>query len=480
MARRVAVIDLGSNSLRMAIFERTSRLGFYILGEFKIKVRLAKGAYQNDGSITKESMDECFEGLREFKKIIKNYKATKILAVGTSALRDAPNSKTFINLVKKIGINLRVIDGDKEAYYGGFAALNLLNLKTSATTIDIGGGSTEFARIQDQKIVETISINLGTVRLKEMFFDSGDFSGLDEFIARLISEIPSRFKNENLIVIGGSLRAISNAIMSELKYPLETVHAFSYKYDKFSRFIDKISTAKISELDKFYIKKDRFDTIRAGANIFKKAVDFLNSKNIITSGVGVREGVFLTNLLGLNRKFPANFNPSLKSLKDRFEIENRTNIAKFAKSLFEILAPIHNIDKKYETELITASKLVNIGLKTSFYSKHKHSAYLVLNSLNFGYTHEQKVLISSIIYIHGKKNFSQYDKFKSLLPQLSDIIWLSFIVELARILDEADICGVRFEFSNQTLKIYGLKDEIYVKNSVKKLNKPDIFAITFN
>ena len=120
MSKRVAVIDLGSNSARMVVFERTSRLGFYTLGEYKMKVRLGEGAYEKGGVIQEEAMQKCFNAFVEFKKLIVRHKVRKVLAVGTSALRDAKNANVFINKVKTLGINLRVVDGDLEAYYGGF------------------------------------------------------------------------------------------------------------------------------------------------------------------------------------------------------------------------------------------------------------------------------------------------------------------------------------------------------------------------
>ncbi|CZE46779.1 Ppx/GppA phosphatase family protein [Campylobacter geochelonis] len=482
MSRRVAVIDLGSNSARMAIFERTSRLGFYILGEYKMKVRLGEGAYENEGVLQADAMQKCLAAFIEFKKLITRYKVNKVLAVGTSALRDAPNSKTFINMVKKLGINLKVIDGDMEAYYGGFAASNLLfNLK-EATTIDIGGGSTELAHIVNGKVVETLSLNVGTVRLKELFFDKKELKGLEAFIQETLNLVPKSFKCDNIIAIGGSLRAISSAIMQIKNYPLNIVHGFSYKYADFSDLIERISVAKTLELNQFPIKKDRYDTIRGGAYIFKKVVEFLGAKSVQTSGVGVREGVFLTNLIGKNAKFPANFNPSLKSVQDRFIVDARPNIAKFAKGIFEVLSELHGIDESYKKDLITASKLLNIGLKIGFYSKHTHANYIILSTLNYGYTHKQKALIATIIKLHGKKSLEgeEFLKLNELLPPAKSVIWLGFMLELARVLDEADTTNISFEFSNSTLQIYGLKDAIFVKDSVKKMLKPAIFAITFN
>ena len=116
--------------------------------------------------------DLAYKALQEFKNIIQSLKCSKVLCVATSALRDAPNASSFIHKVHtQLGIHIKVIDGTKEAYYGAVGAINYLKPLDDALTVDIGGGSTELAKIINGIIVDTISLNIGTVRLKELFFD---------------------------------------------------------------------------------------------------------------------------------------------------------------------------------------------------------------------------------------------------------------------------------------------------------------------
>lgn len=480
MPKRVAVIDLGSNSMRLAIFERTSRFGFYILAEHKLKIRLANGAYENGGMLQMSAMQNALEAFLEFKSLIKSYRANRVLCVGTSALRDAPNKNVFINMVKKAAnISIRVIDGTSEANFGAIAALNLLANFTDATTLDIGGGSSELACIKNKKIVDKISLNIGTVRLKELFFDKRDLSGLEDFIKELIDKIPADFKNENLIAIGGSGRALSNAIMNLQEYPLKIVHNFIYDYNTYRNFMSQIIRSKAIDLNRFPIKKERYDTIREGVFIFRQIADFLGAKKIITSGAGVREGVFLSSILGRGTRLPENFNPSLKSLQDRFSVKNSNNIAKYAKNLFEILSPLHKLEEKYKYLLTNAAKICEIGLKVGFYAKHLHASYLALNALNYGFKHDEKVLIAAIIALHGKKELGvEFNDIKKLLPGEKIVIWLSFLLEFARILNENSDKIFALNYNNFNLKIVGAKENLNLKESIKKLPKPAIFAIS--
>lgn len=478
MPKRVAVVDLGSNSVRMAIFERTSRLGFFVLREYKIKARLGEGAYEFGGVLQKAATDKVFAAFKELKRYIKLYRVNRVLCVGTSALRDAPNSGEFIKRIQnELGFGLRVLDGQKEAFYGGIAAINLLDAPKNAVTLDIGGGSAELAKIENGKITQTLSLNLGTVRLKELFFDKKDSSGAFKFIDEAISHIPPEFTSENLIAIGGSLRAISNAVMSLKNHPLKLVHNFVYDFSEQAVFIKKLANSNVLELKDFPIKKDRYDTIREGSAIFYKIASKLSARKIFTSGVGVREGVFLENLLRPGLKFPCNFNPSVKSLQDRFAKYLNTQTTKYATRLFELLKPLHNLDAKYLNSLLNATKLYNLGRSLGFYSEQSHSAYIARNGLNYGFSHEERALIAEIIEFQGKevRDLGIYEK---LLPGLKEIKWLSFLLGISATLSVCE--KIEFDFSGNTLRIRGAKEFFRVKDAVKKMPKPILLAVSFN
>ncbi|MCX2683482.1 Ppx/GppA phosphatase family protein [Campylobacter sp. MIT 21-1685] len=481
MAKRTAVVDLGSNSIRMIIFEKTSRYAFNTLQEYKRKVRIGENAYNNGKVLQKEAMQRAEEVLKFFKQCALKHKCKKTFIIGTSALRDAPNSKEFIaKIKKKLGLNIRCIDGKSESYFGGLAALNLLSPFQNATTLDIGGGSTELCLIQNNKIIDCISLDIGTVRLKELFYDKGKFDALDKFIKPIIAQIPSDFCNENLIAIGGSLRALSNSIMQKNSYPIKNLHDFRYNLKDEKNHILKILHCKMNALVNFGIKKDRFDTIKEGAYIFLKIADAIKTKQIITSGVGIREGVYLQDLLRPNKCFPQNFNPSLKSLEDRF-LERKTKTPNFALQIFTLLQKLHKLKSEYKKILFTAGKLCHIGEYINFYFSNEHSAYLVLEGLNYGFSHKEKVLIASIIKFNGKKiNPYAIESYRQFLPQIHTLSWLSFILGLSKILSTNEE-EIEFAFSNNTLYIYNQNKHLYLpKDELKKLIKPAAIAIAIN
>jgi exopolyphosphatase/guanosine-5'-triphosphate,3'-diphosphate pyrophosphatase len=485
MAKRTAIIDIGSNSARMVVYEKSSRFAFHLLTEVKSRVRIGEGAYKCEGLLQEVPMQRAFDALSDFVSIIKSLKCHKTFCVATSALRDAPNSKDFIRRIQKeLNINIKIIDGKKEAYYGALSSINLLKPIDTATTVDIGGGSTELAKIRNGKIVDTFSINIGTVRLKELFFDKKiSFAEIEKFIAIEIEKIPLSFSSETLIGIGGTLRSLSKIIMDKIKYPLETVHGFEYEIEPYKNTIKQIASCNILKLKDFGVGKDRYDTMREGCSIFNSIINSFHSTRLITNGTGVREGVYLEDMLRASGgKFPQGFRVSQKSFSDRFITDEKDsiNVNQNALKIFDALSYIHQIDPKYKKELAVASKLYSVGRKLSFYQEHFHSFYFIINNLNYGFSHNEKVLVALLVKYHTKKlpSFDDIEAFKIFLPEIEIVNWLSFIISLAKSLNiQLSNEKLSFSYENHTLTIRTKNTLHLAKESIKKLVKPASFAI---
>jgi len=475
MAKITAVIDIGSNSARMAIFKKTSHFGFVLLKEIKSRVRISEGAYENNGNLQEKAINRAINALKEFTFITKSLKARKILAVATSAVRDAPNKNKFINLVKKeCGLQIKVIDGNKEAFFGAVAASNLLPQK-NGITIDIGGGSTELALIENKKIIDKISLKLGTVRLKELFFDKNDIKGAKSYIQEELSKLPETFKTNTIFGIGGTIRALSQAIMKKNDYPLDILHGFTYKVEKEEKFLDKVINSNYKELKKLGFKEERFDVIREGSLILKETLEKLNAKQIVTSGVGVREGVFLADMLrNSNHMFPSNFNPSIRSIEDIYQIDKKISVyeTNLALKLFDILKPIHNLDEKYKTHLKYAIKLSSAGNYIDFYSSHKHTNYILLNALHYGFTHEDRILISKIIRYHKKKKIKKdyIEQYKELAPDKNTLENLCKIFFITKTLN-TDLSNPKLELILENGQLIVKGENLYLAK--ENMNKKE-------
>ncbi len=478
MAKITTIIDIGSNSMRMVVLKKTSRYGFHLLNETKSKVKISEGCYENDGNLQVIPMQRAFANLQSFLKIAKNLKSRKIFCVATSALRDAPNKKDFINKVsKELKLNIKIIDGNKEAYYGGIAALNLIACE-HFTTVDIGGGSTEFAFVDNNNIVNTISLNIGTVRIKELYFDKNDFKGAKEYIISQLKKVEQ--KNLPTIVgLGGTARAISKIILEKDNYPVDILHHFTYDVKNNFKLMEKLVNAtSTKELKELGVRKDRFDTIATGTFIFKTILEYFSVQKVITSGVGVREGVYLCDILRSSKdKFPVNFNVSVRSLLDRF-VDDQSQSAYLgnnAKKIFNALQPLHNLDLKYRSILVVASKLQQIGNSLNFYKNDDTAFNYILNGLNYGFTHEDKVLIAIVAkftkrYLPQKEDILIYE---NLLPNLKTIQWLNFMMTLNISLN-SEFSKTKYEYilDGETLNISYEENHFLVQDSIKKIKIP--------
>lgn len=491
MKKRTAIIDIGSNSARLVIFEKTSKYGFHLICEQKSKVRIGEGAYAKNGYLQPIGIKRAYLTLKSFMHTIEKYQAKKTICVATSALRDAPNGKIFTQWIKKeLGLSINIIDGLKEANYGAIAAVNLLPIK-EGISIDIGGGSSDMALIKNGKIVDTYSLNLGTVRLKELFFDTTDENSVintkaKAYIQKELLSLPVHFKHTLAIGIGGTARTLSKGIMKRTDYPLDKLHAFSYNLKDHLSYLNAIPKSSAKNLKQFELKKNRYDTIREGTLIFTEILSHIEATTIISSAVGVREGVFLEHLLKDNQLvFPRTVNPSVRSILDRFkphiaiEKKRKAKLA-LALKLYTILQKEIKDDKYYAKELLWALKLSNIGKTLTIYKAHKHAFYIATQELNYGFTHKESLLIALLLRMHGKELIYTplYEKFKALLPHKTTLRWLSFIYTLTVFLHESsNSAKITFKFTNRTLTITSNKPLYLAKEKIKSLEKPIPFAI---
>ncbi len=481
MSKITTIIDIGSNSMRMVVLQKSSRFAFNLINETKSKVKISEGCYENNGNLQEIPMQRAFESLKSFLNISNALKSRKIMCVATSALRDAPNSKVFLSKVKKeLNLNIKIIDGEKEAYFGGVAALNLLDL-TDFVTVDIGGGSTEFCFIKDKKIAHSISLDIGTVRIKELFFNKNNINGAKEYILENLKkildldiEIPS-----TIVGIGGSIRALSKMIMQKNEYPLDILHGFTYRVSHEKELFEDIVACRNSdELKDLGVKKDRFDTIKEGTFIFNTILEELQIKEVVTSGVGVREGAYLVDLLrNSNHKFPSNYSVSVRSLLDRFEINEKLSayFGNNASKIFEVLKPIHELNDSYKRLLIVASKLNSIGTTLNFYKSNDNAFDFILNGLNYGFSHKDRIIVAHIIKF-SKKSLpckNELLKYKEILPSLEIMQWLSFMISLNITLNQDFSCQkISYDLFEDTLKISMENKSFLISSNIEKLELP--------
>lgn len=324
-------------------------------------------------------------------------------------------------------------------------------------------------------------MDIGTVRLKELFFDKNNINGAKEYIKKSLEKIfELEIEIPSVVVgIGGSIRAISKAIMKSIDYPLDVLHGFTYEVSKNKKLINLIIESKDSDkLKDLGIKKDRFDTIKEGTFIFNTILEELKTKKVITSGVGVREGVYLCDILrNSNHRFPSNFNVSVRSLLDRFETDGNQSAyyGNNAAKIFEALKPLHNLEDRYKTLLVIASKLHSIGTTLNYYKVNDNTFNFILNGLNYDFLHSSRVIVAHIIKFSKKSLPTRKDMeiYKDLLPSFETMQWLSFMISLnLTINQDFSKPKVQYLLEDELLTIKMPEYSFIVESSLDKLELP--------
>lgn len=300
----LAVIDLGSNSVRMTI-SRISDDGTYeTVAQEKEYVRLSENMGV-EKILQPEAIERTIGALKNFKTIYSKLDHLNIVAVATAAVRQATNQKQFLKRVKNdIGINLNVISGTREAYYDYVGVSETLPA-TNAVIIDTGGASAEIVLVQNGKVSNLISIPIGSVTLSSKFDLADDIAATEVFKAMIF--VNKIFQsvwwlrnglNLPIIGLGGSNRTLAK-INRRFNNLLDTndIHGYQLRDDAINETFERIIGMNLDERKKVPgINKERADIIVGGLIPVILLMNYLDSDRIMFSTSGLREGILFERL----------------------------------------------------------------------------------------------------------------------------------------------------------------------------------------
>ncbi len=299
--KKAAIIDLGSNSIRMSIFEVLDENKFRPLKQFRKMIRLSEGMGEKR-ELQPEARLRAVQALLEYKSISQKEGTDHLLAMATAAVRRASNQKDFIREVEETtGIKLNVLSGEEEATLDCLAITKTLGIE-KGIVCDIGGGSTEFIAILDGEMqIPPISIPIGSRTLTEMFFSGGEtpdaISEANAYIEKKISELPwlDKMQNAHIVGIGGTLRALAKLHSADTtNEPISEHHISAEETDRLFREISESSFDQRKTM--IGIGEERADIILAGLLILMKLKNQIASPEIAVADVGIREGAMHTLL----------------------------------------------------------------------------------------------------------------------------------------------------------------------------------------
>ncbi|MGE5218060.1 MAG: Ppx/GppA family phosphatase [Chloroflexota bacterium] len=300
--RRSAFIDVGTNTILCLIAEIRDTGRFRVLDDLAEITRLGQGVDQTH-RISPEGEQRSLAVLRRYRDECENLGVEKIVAVGTSALRDAANSaEVRARICAELGIDIRVISGADEAAYAFLAVQRGLPLAgQEILVIDIGGGSTELIRGNEKGIGRAVSVDLGSVRLTERFLHSDPVkpdevaqmhAAIDRELARLADEDMAPQVALTLIGIAGTFTTLAAMEKRLARYAHGEVHGSVLTMQQARRQLDRLKRRTIAERRRMVgLEPLRADVIFAGASLIERIMTFYRAERVIVSDQGVRYGL---------------------------------------------------------------------------------------------------------------------------------------------------------------------------------------------
>jgi exopolyphosphatase/guanosine-5'-triphosphate,3'-diphosphate pyrophosphatase len=471
--KRIAVIDLGSNTNRLIIMETRLGFSYRLADEVREVVRLREG--MTSRGLSDAAIGRGLSTLRLYMNFCIQTNVDQILATATSAVRDAANGQDFLKRVKReLGLSVQLLDGEKEAYYDTLGALNEVELQ-GGVVLDIGGGSIQLSDVQNREFVRGASLPLGTLTLTERFI-SHDPISIKEYekinceISRQldsISWLPDKVE-QPLVGLGGTIRNLALIEANRQNYPLFTQHGFILKRGSVLKSIRIFRDLPLEERQNIPgLSSDRADIILPGAMVLLAVMDRLETKSLQLSVNGLREGVFLEQFWSHLESpiIPSVRHFSVLNLARNysFEKDHAHHVSFLAGRLFEQLAPLHGYGAKERGILKAAALLHDLGRIIGYSSHHKHTQTLLEYNGLPGYTPRETALIALLCRYHrkGQPDISDYKlllnkKDHKVLLRLSAILRVAECLERGR---NANIIDVITTWDEMSLRMSLIADQ---------------------
>ncbi len=469
--RILAAIDVGTNSIHMVVTQIQPLLpAFTVIERNKTTVRLGDRCKQT-GRLTPEAMQRAIVALKRCQEIAKSLSAEQIIAVATSAVREAPNGQEFLQQIEdELGLWVNLISGPEEArriYLGVLSGMALNN--QPHIIIDIGGGSTELILGDGHEPRTLSSTKVGAVRLTSQLIttdpiSNAEFQHLQAYIRgmweRPIDEVRSHLEPGECPRLVGTSGTIETLAILHSRDKFGTVPAplngYEFSLKDLREWVNRLR--KLSYADRLLIpgmNDRRAEIILAGALILQEAMILLGADSIVICERSLREGVVVDWMLAhgliedrLRYQSSVRQRSVLKTAqKYQVNLDHSQQVAEFALSLFDqTQGVLHNWGGEARELLWAAAILHNCGHHVGHSSHHKHSYYLIRHAELLGYTEIEIEAIANLARYHRKSSpKKRHECYRNLTSKKHRRIveQLSSLLRLAVALDRRQIGAIR-------------------------------------
>ncbi|MBD2515632.1 Ppx/GppA family phosphatase [Nostoc sp. FACHB-973] len=468
--RIIAAIDLGTNSLHMVVVKIDPTLpAFSIIAREKETVRLGDRNIAT-GELKPEIITKAIAALGRFQEVAKTINAETIIAVATSAVREAPNGKDFLHTIQaELGLNVDLISGQEEArriYLGVLSGMEFHN--QPHIIVDIGGGSTELILGDSHEPRTLTSTKVGAVRLTSELITTDPISNTEfqylqayarGMLERSVEEVLANLEfgeSARLVGTAGTIETLAMIHAREKSGAIpSTLNGYQFSLKDLRDLVNRLR--KLSNAERAAVPgmpEKRSEVILAGAVILQEAMTLLGAESVTVCERSLREGVIVDWMLShgliedkLRYQSSVRERNVLKlANKYHINLEHSDRVAKFAESLFDQMqGSLHHWGADERQLLWAAAILHNCGHYVSHSSHHKHSYYLIRNGELLGYTETEIEIIANLARYHRKSPpKKKHENYQSFLTkhQRQIVSQLSAILRLAVALDRRQIGAI--------------------------------------
>lgn len=421
---RFGLLDVGSNTIRLVIFEMDEHHSISELQNIKTPARLVQ-YLDEDKVMSEEGIQVLLTVLRSFLDIADRYDITKSRAIATAAIRQSTNREAIIKRVNdELGLELEILPEEREAFYGNYAVRHTMDVM-DGISIDIGGGSTELTLYKNKEVKSSHSFPFGAVSLQNQFFDGKQHND-KKAIEKARSWVNKQFKSLDwvksaavpLVGIGGSARNYADIHQRQINYPIAGIHEYRMTPKELMETFDLLTSSSMDELsDLDGLSEDRRDIIIPAGIVFTELMAVMKSKGFVISSRGLREGIMIEQLNDMYDEPYDLYGVKRQTVQRLFNQYNIRTISAhqriiLADRLIAMLKEkeIVSVKDKHLYLVHYAATLYYLGSYIEDDSESQHTFYIISNSNLNGFSHRDRVRLALLASYKNRSLFKQYLK----------------------------------------------------------------------
>ena len=453
---RNGIIDIGSNSIRLVIYERTLSGANRVIDGSKRPARLSEKT-DADGNLPEATIRQLVGTLNHFKLICSHQGVTSIRAVATAAIRNSTNRDEVLHILEReTELPIELLSGEQEAEFGFLGMLSTLDIQ-DGLLVDIGGGSTELTLFRNRERLHSISFPFGCVNLNRRFMENGMMS--DKSLSELEHHVQGMLQRESwiseaaglpVIGIGGTARAFGKTHQGSTDYPFTQTHNYPIASTEGERLLSQLRALPLEKRKKFPgLSKDRADLIVPGLAALQTILRVSGGSDYLICGAGLRDGLFLQSGLISRDMLEDVLSYSidnLGALHSEAPPVHVEQVHRMAMQLFDSTGRHYPYPARAGRWMEAASRLFRIGASIDYYKYAQHSFYLIMNTHLNGMSHREIILTAAIASFKNKGKAKQaIQPYLSILEaeDLEHICRLGALLQLAVALDRSEAQTIR-------------------------------------